>query len=579
MAQELEIETLFHQVVEIARNLERIRGKDRGIGRLRSLKILEYLMVPALRFYPVMGEALSVGQFSSHFRLPVEPQLARDPRAQRIVEKGFLDYLVFVRDASVDTPTVESVSIMSEFSGVFPADLLGMPPDRDIDFGIDLVTEQVTIKNKYRFQHIDDLFNQLQGARVFLKIDLRSGYHQLKIKASDIPKMTFKTRYGHYEFLVIFFLRTNAPATFMHSMNNVFQPYLDSFIIVFIDDILVCSGSGEEHEQHLRIVLQTLREKNLWSDECDERFQKLKTTLTTSPVLVLPSALGSYTIYCDALWVGIRCEFIRSLQHIFKQKDLNLKKQRCLEQLKDYDITILYHSGKANMVADALSRKVESIGSLVFIPAGKRLLALNVQALANRFVRSDIFSLARFLFALYHDRLCLSTSVRWDQFLPPAKFAYNNNYQSSIQMTLFEALYGRRCHSPVGWFELGEARLLGIDLVCDALEKVKLIQERFHTVQSRQKSYANRKAHDVAFMMGERVVLRVSPMKGVMRFGKKGKLSPRYIDPFEVLERVGEVAYKLAFPPSLSGFHPVFHVSMLRKYYGDPSHVLGFISV
>ncbi|XP_070004269.1 uncharacterized protein [Nicotiana sylvestris] len=129
-----------------------------------------------------------------------------------------------------------------------------------------------------------------------------------------------------------------------------------------------------------------------------------------------------------------------------------------------------------------------------------------------------------------------------DQFFPLAEFSYNNSYQSCIQVALYEALYGRRCRSLVGWFEPGEARLLGIDLVQDALEKVL-------------------------------------PMKGIMRFGKKVKLSPRFISPFEVLQRVGEVAYELAQPPCLAGVHLVFHISMLRKYHGDLYHVLDFSSV
>ncbi|XP_070014710.1 uncharacterized protein [Nicotiana sylvestris] len=141
-------------------------------------------------------------------------------------------------------------------------------------------------------------------------------------------------------------------------------------------------------------------------------------------------------------------------------------------------------------------------------------------------------------------------------------------------MAPYEALYGRCCHYPIGWFEPGEAKLYGTDFVQDALDKVKFIQERLRTAQSRQKSYADQKARDVSSMVGEKVLLKVSPMKGIMRFGKKGKLSPRFIDPFEVLKRVGEVAYELALPPSLSGVHPVFHVSMLRKYHADFSHML-----
>ena len=121
------------------------------------------------------------------------------------------------------------------------------------------------MRNKYPFPRIDDLFDQLQGAQVFSKIDLRFGYHQLKIKSEDIPKTAFRTRYGHYEFLVMPFGLTNTPAAFMDLMNRVFHEYLDRFVIVFIDDILIFSKSMEEHEEHLRIVFQILREKKLYA--------------------------------------------------------------------------------------------------------------------------------------------------------------------------------------------------------------------------------------------------------------------------------------------------------------------------
>ena len=124
--------------------------------------------------------------------------------------------------------------------------------------------KKVTIKNKYLLPRIDNLFDQLRGANVISKIDLRSGYHQLKIKESDVPKTTFRTRYGHYEFLVMPFGLTNAPAVFMDLMNRVFRPYLDKFVIVFIDDILVYSSNSDDHKKHLRIVLQTMRDKQLY---------------------------------------------------------------------------------------------------------------------------------------------------------------------------------------------------------------------------------------------------------------------------------------------------------------------------
>jgi hypothetical protein len=123
---------------------------------------------------------------------------------------------------------------------------------------------------------------------------------------------------------------------------------------------------------------------------------------------------------------------------------------------------------------------------------------------------------------------------------------------------------------------VGERRLIGPEIVDMTTEKVKIIRQRLKTAQSRQKSYADKRRRDLEFQVGDRVFLKISPWKGIMRFGKKGKLSPRYIGPYEILARVGEVAYQLALPPELSQIHDVFHVSVLRKYMSDPSHVLTY---
>ncbi|KAJ8751242.1 hypothetical protein K2173_016423 [Erythroxylum novogranatense] len=141
-------------------------------------------------------------------------------------------------------------------------------------------------------------------------------------------------------------------------------------------------------------------------------------------------------------------------------------------------------------------------------------------------------------------------------------------------MAPYEALYGRKCRSPLCWTELGEKQLEGPDLIQETAAKVPVIQERLRMAFSRQKSYAYSKRRDVQYEPGDQVFLKVSPMKGVVKFGKRGKLNPRYIGPFEILERVGNVSYRLALPPHLSYVHPVFHISMLRKsMHGDPLYI------
>ena len=154
------------------------------------------------------------------------------------------------------------------------------------------------------------------------------------------------------------------------------------------------------------------------------------------------------------------------------------------------------------------------------------------------------------------------------------EFAYNNSYQASIQMEPYEALYGRPCRSPLCWTEVGESSITGPDLIRDTSEKMSLIRQRLLTAQSLQKSYVDVRRRPLEFEVGDHVSLKVNPERGVVRFGKRGKLSPRFIEPFEILERIGTVAYRLALSPSMTGVHEVFHVSMLRKYTPDSAHVV-----
>ena len=172
-------------------------------------------------------------------------------------------------------------------------------------------------------------------------------------------------------------------------------------------------------------------------------------------------------------------------------------------------------------------------------------------------------------------RACvLDIKGSWEEHLPLVEFAYNNSYQASIQMTPYEALYGRPCRSPICWTEVGERSTTGPDLIRDTSEKVELIRKRLLTAQSQQKSYADRQRRPLEFEAGDYVFLKVMPKRNVVRFNKQEKLSPRFIRLFEVLKRVSAIAYRLALPPSLSSVHEVFHVSMRRKYTLDPTHVV-----
>ncbi|GJS67509.1 putative reverse transcriptase domain-containing protein [Tanacetum coccineum] len=269
---------------------------------------------------------------------------------------------------------------------------------------------KLTVRNRYPLPRIDDLFDYLQGSCVYSKIVLRSGYHQLRVRDEDIPKTAFRTLYGHYEFHVMHFGLTNAPTLFMDLMNR----------------------SKEEHEEHLKLILELLKKEELyakfskcdfwlsklkflshvidsegihvdpakikflknfhaygevdskgvkfyWGEKEEAAFQLLKQKLCSAPILALPKGSENFVVYCDAshkglgakekmfalkMWrhymYGTRCVMFtdrKSLQHIFDQKELNMRQRRWLELLIDYDCEIRYHPRKANVVADAVSQK------------------------------------------------------------------------------------------------------------------------------------------------------------------------------------------------------------------------------
>ncbi|GJU78783.1 putative reverse transcriptase domain-containing protein [Tanacetum coccineum] len=528
---------------------------------------------------------------------------------------------------------------------------------------------KLTVKSRYPLPRIDDLFDQLQGSSVYSKIDLRSGYHQLRVHEEDIPKTAFRTRYGHYEFQVMPFSLTNAPAVFTDLMNRVCKPYLDKFVIVFIDDIMIYSKNKQEHEEHLKLILELLKKEQFqgihvdptkiesikdwaslntateirqflglagyyrrfidgfskiaksmtkltqkkvkfdWGDKEEATFQLIKQKLCSAPILALPKGSEDFIVYCNTLikglgavlakrkgtvvfalkvWrhylYGTKCTVFtdhKSLQHILDQKELNMRQRRWLELLSDYDCEIRYHPRKANVVADALSRKernkplrVQALVMTIGLDLPKRILEAQTEAIKPKNLKSEDVR------GMLIENLNDPEKPRKEKLEPRADkplcfnnrrrdSSYNNSYHASIKAAPFEALYGRKCRSPVCWAEVGDAQLTGPELIHETTEKIVQIKQRIQAARDRQKSYADVRRKPLEFQVGDRVMLKVSPWKGVVRFGKRGKLNPRYIGPFKVLAKVGTVAYRLELPQQLSRVHSTFHVSNLKKCLSD----------
>ncbi|GJS11912.1 putative reverse transcriptase domain-containing protein [Tanacetum coccineum] len=450
---------------------------------------------------------------------------------------------------------------------------------------------KLTVKNRYPLPRIDDLFDQLQGSSVYSKIDLRSGYHQLRVREEDIPKTAFRTQYGHYEFQVMPFGLTNASAVFMDLMNQIPKVQFPGHVI-------------DSQGFHVDPAKLKIYKKNY-----------------TTHDLELGAVVFTLKIWRHYLY-GTKCIVFtghKSLQHILNQKELNMRQRRWLEFLSDYDCEIRYHQGKANVVADALSRKeqikplrVRALVMTIGLNLPKQILEAQIEAQKPELVamlwwfkdcdhaRSAIFtpmretdSMEKFarmrlkevvtrqripVSIIYdHDSrfasnfwrslqkalgtsLDISTAYHpqtdgqsertiqtledmlracvidfgngWVRYFPLVEFSYNNSYHVSIKAAPFETLYGQKCRSPVCWAEVGQVQLNGLEMVQETTEKV-------------------------------------SPWKRVVRFGKRGKLNPGYVGPLKVLEKFGSIAYNLELPQELSRVHNTFHVYNLKKCYSE----------
>ncbi|GJZ32172.1 putative reverse transcriptase domain-containing protein [Tanacetum coccineum] len=363
---------------------------------------------------------------------------------------------------------IEDVPIVQDFPEVFPEDLPGLPPARPVEFQIDLIpgaapvarapyrlapsemkelSEQLqelsdkgfirpssspwgapvlfvkkkdgsfrmcidyrelnklTVKNRYPLPRIDDLFDQLQGSSIYSKIDLRSGYHQLRVRDQDIPKTAFRTRYGHYEFQVMPFGLTNAPAVFMDLMNRVCKPYLDKFVIVFIDDILIYSKDEREHEEHLKAILELLKKEKLYAkfSKCEfwiPKVQFLGHVIDSRGIHVDPAKIESIKDWASPKTpteirqflglAGYYRRFIEGFSKIAKSMTKLTQKASGRQEEKrkrTFPQDIRYHPGKANVVADALSRKerieplrVRALVVTIGLDLPKRILEAQIEA-------------------------------------------------------------------------------------------------------------------------------------------------------------------------------------------------------
>nr|GEW81657.1 hypothetical protein [Tanacetum cinerariifolium] len=373
---------------------------------------------------------------------------------------------------------------------------------------------------------IDDLFDQLQGSRVYSKIDLRHAYHQLRVWEEDILKTAFRTRYGHYKFQVMPFGLTNTLVIFMDLMNRVCKPYLEKLMILFIDDIWIYSKSKEEHAEHLKLILKFLKKEELYA-----KFSKCDFWLSRRHYLYDTKCV----VFTDH----------KSLQHILDQKELNMRQQRRLELLSDYECEIRYHPGKANVVADALSRKERN------------------KPLRENFGTEDLCGMIKKLERCTDGTLCLNGLDKMYQDLK--KLYWWPNMKAEIATYVSKCLACVKlkveCQKPSGLLQQPEILVW----------KWERINMDFVSRLPRTPTKENESMEKLTRQYLKEVVSKHGVLISIIfdrdGFGKRGKLNPRYIGPFKILAKVGTLSYRLELPEQLSRVHSTFHVSNSTKCF------------
>ncbi|GJX87137.1 putative reverse transcriptase domain-containing protein [Tanacetum coccineum] len=558
-------------------------------------------------------------------------------KTQKYLLKGCPIFLELVTTKKAEDKSKEKqlkdVPIVQDFPEVFPEDLPGIPPTRQMKKLSDQLKElsdkgfirpssspcgapvlfvkkkdgsfrmcidyrelnKLTVKNRYMLPRIDDLFDQLQGSSVYSKIDLRSGYHQLRVRKEDIPKTVFQNRYGHYEFQVMPFGLTNAPAIFMDLMNRVCKPYLDKFVIVFIDDILIYSKSKQEHEKHLKLILELLKKEQFedFIAYCDASIKGLGIVLMQRDKLIACASRQlkihekNYTthdlelgavVFALKIWrhylYGTKCTVFtdhKSLPHILDKKELNMRQRRWLELLSDYDCEIRYHSGKANILeAQTEAKKPENlksedVGGMLIEnskdpekPRKEKLeLRANETLCLNNRSSLSCFGVLRALIMHESHKSKYSVHLGSDKMYQEMKQLYwwpNMKADiatyipqwkwDNITMDFVTKLPRTQSGNDTIWDEVQDAQLTGPELIHETTEKIVQIKQRIQAARDCQKSYADVRHEPLEFQVGDRVMLKV-------------------------LAKVGTVAYTLELPQQLTRVHRTFHVSNLKKCLFD----------
>ncbi|GJU39525.1 putative reverse transcriptase domain-containing protein [Tanacetum coccineum] len=502
---------------------------------------------------------------------------------------------------------------------------------------------KLTVKNRYPLLRIDDLFDQLQGSRVYSKIDLRSGYHQLRVREEDIPKTAFRTRYGHYEFQVMPFGLTNTPAVFMDLINRVCKPYLDRFVIVFIDDILIYSKSKKEHEGNLKLILKLLKEKEFEGIHVDPtKIKSIKDWASLKTPTEICEFLGKANVVADALSRKERIKPLR-VRALVITIGLNLPKQILSAQSEakkeENFITEDLHGmiNKLKPRADGtLYKMYQDLKKLYWWPNMKAEIATYVskcltcakvkikyQKSSGLLVQPEVpqwkwenitmdFVTKFSKTATGQDMILVIVDhlTKYAYFLPmreddtleklmrqylkevvskhevPVLIISNRDGKFTLHFwkSLHKAL-GTRLDISIAYHPQTDAqsertiqtledmlRACVLDFGKGAsvdhlsaglkLEIVSSLAQRSFMRQPRRlfKSRAVSKLP---------VIVRSVTWKGVIHFGKRGKLNPRYIRPFKIIAKVGTVAYRLELPEQLSRVHSTFHVSNLKKCMFD----------